>query len=278
MPSFQLSDATVAAVLRLSASALTALGILIVGWMVAAWVERLLRRIFAAEAPHIDITLGLMLASMARYGVLILVVLSALSTLGVQTTSVLAALGAAGLAIGLALQGTLANIAAGLMLLFLRPFHVGDSIDADGVGGTVTGIGLFTVEVVTGDGVYMSVPNSALWNKPIKNFSHLVERQLSVAVGIPYGGDLTKALSILRGLLDDPRVLRTPAPAVAVTDLGENAVTVTLTCWTRAADLSSLGNDLRLKATERLGTAGFAPPFPRREVRVEPTDRPQAAG
>jgi len=277
MPSFQLSDATVAAALHLGISALTALGILIVGWMAAAWVERLLRRLFAAEAPHIDITFGLMLASMARYGVLILVVLSALSTLGVQTTSVLAALGAAGLAIGLALQGTLANIAAGLMLLFLRPFHVGDSIDADGVGGTVTGIGLFTVELTTGDGVYMSVPNSALWNKPIKNYSRLAERQLSVAVGIPYGGDLAKALAVLRGLLDDPRVLHTPSPAVAVTDLGENAVTVTLTCWARAADLGVLGNDLRLRATERLGNAGFAPPFPRREVRVEPQERPQAA-
>jgi small conductance mechanosensitive channel len=123
----------------------------------------------------------------------------------------------------------------------------------------------------------MSVPNSALWNKPIKNYSRLAERQLSVAVGIPYGGDLAKALAVLRGLLDDPRVLHTPSPAVAVTDLGENAVTVTLTCWARAADLGVLGNDLRLRATERLGNAGFAPPLPRREVRVESQERPQAA-
>ena len=91
-------------------------------------------------------------------------------------------------------------------------FHVGDSIDADGVGGTVTGIGLFTVEMETEDGVYMSVPNSALWNKPIKNFSRLAERQLSVAVGIPYGGDLAKALAILRGLRKRRQARRLPRP------------------------------------------------------------------
>lgn len=274
-PPFQLSEVTLAAGLRLGVSLLTALGILIIGWLLAAWVERLLRRVFAA-APHIDVTLGLMLASMARYAVLVLALLSALSTLGVQTTSVLAVLGAAGLAIGLALQGTLANIAAGLMLLFLRPFHVGDSIDADGVGGTITSVGLFTAEIVTGDGVYMSVPNSALWNKPIKNFSRLPTRQLSVTVGIAYGGDLGKAIGILHGLFDDPRVLQAPSPAVAVTALGESAAQVTLTCWTRAADLGGLGNDLRLRATSSLAAAGFAPPFPRREVHLE-GGRPEPA-
>ena len=119
------------------------------------------------------------------------------------------------------------------MLLFLRPFHVGDGIEADGIAGTVRALRLLTTEVVTGEGVYVSVPNGALWIKPIRNLSRLPGRQLAVAVRVPYGADLGEALAVLRGLLDDARVLPAPTPGVAVTALGETAAEVTLGCWPR---------------------------------------------
>ena len=149
---------------------IAALVILVFGWWLAGRVQRLILRALD-RLPRMDATLKPFLSSLARYAIIAVTLVAVLARLGVETTSIIAVLGAAGLAIGLALQGTLQNIAAGIMLLVLRPFKVGDYIDAGGISGTVDEIGLFTTDMTTFDGVYQSVPNSSLWNTSILNYS-----------------------------------------------------------------------------------------------------------
>ncbi len=159
MPRIPISDATLAVIAAFALNLLVAILILAIGWVAAGWVQRLLRRALA-RVERLDATLRLLLASVARYAVLAFAVLAASAQLGIQTASLLALVGAAGLAIGLALQGALAIVAAGLMILLLRPFQVGDRIEAAPVAGRIDEIGLFTIELTTEDGVYLSVPNT----------------------------------------------------------------------------------------------------------------------
>jgi small conductance mechanosensitive channel len=248
--------------------ALGAVVMLVVGWTVAGWVERATRR-GLDRLPRIDATVKPMLASVVRYGVLTVTVIAVLGQFGVQTASILTVLGAAGLAIGLALQGTLSNIAAGFMLLLLRPFRVDDYIDADGIAGTVTAVGLFTVEMRTFDGIYLSVPNSQVWNRSIRNFSRLPTRRVDVTVGISYGDDVDGAMKVLDTLLrDDPRVLADPAPEVMVVALADSSVNINLRCWVASADYWAVLFDLNRRAKSTLERNGFSIPFPQRDVHL----------
>src|SRR5665213_1666920 len=165
---------------------------LAVGFVFIGWLGRALHRLLA-HIGHMDNTLKPILVSLVRYVVLILVGIGALSQLGIQTTSLLAVLGAAGLAIGLALQGTLSNIAAGIMLLWLRPFHVGDFIEVAGQSGAVEEIGLFVCQLRTFDGLFLFLPNSAIWNAPLKNHTRNGRRLVSVSVTLPGGADIDRA-------------------------------------------------------------------------------------
>ncbi len=195
--------------------------------------------------------------------------MAVLARLGIQTTSIIAVLGAAGLAIGLALQGTLQNIAAGIMLLILRPFKVGDYIDAGGTAGTVDEIGLFTTDMTTFDGIYLSVPNSSLWNTSILNYTRLPTRRLDIPVGIAYEDDVEKALSLLlEKLRTDSRVLADPEPQVMVTALGESSVDLNLRCWSLREDFWALRFDLNKNAKLWLDSAGISIPFPQRDVHL----------
>lgn len=255
-------------VLDYSLDFLGAILILLVGWSVAGWAGRAVRRLID-RSPRVDSTLKPLLASIVRYGILIIVLIAVLAQFGIQTTSIIALLGAAGIAIGLALQGTLSNIAAGVMLLFLRPFKVGEYIDADGIAGTVTEIGLFTTELTTFDGVYVSAPNSAVWNRTIRNFSRLPTRRIDLSVGISYDDDVDRAMAILSDLLSgDDRVLPEPGPQVMVTDLSDSAVVVNMRCWTEASNFWDLSFDLRKAAKARLEAAGITIPFPQRHIHV----------
>ncbi len=245
---------------------LGALILLVVGWIVAGWVRRVLRRTLMG-LPAADATVSAVLSNLARYTVLVLVLIAVLAQFGVQTASILAVLGTAGLAIGLALQGTLSNIAAGLMLLFLRPFKVGDYIDAEGIAGTVDEIGLFNTELTTFDGIYRAVPNSQIWSRAILNYSRLPTRRLDLVIGVDYGDDLERALSVLRDLLDgDERVLRDPEPQVMVSALADSAVNLTLRCWAKTEDFWALKWDLTRQTKERVEAAGCTIPFPQRVV------------
>ena len=183
--------------------------------MIIAGVLQRWTRAALGKIKGFDDTLQLFIAKAVKYVVLILVLVTVLAQFGVQTTSIIAALGAAGLAIGLALQGTLANIAAGVMVLVLRPFSVGDFVDSGGVAGTIEEIGLFVTQLKTADGIYVSAPNNQLWNSVITNYSRHKTRRLELVIGIGYQDDIDAALKTLLDLaVADDRVHKDPEPAV----------------------------------------------------------------
>ena len=248
------------------------IAILLFGWWVAGRVRGITLRSLN-NVPVVDDTLKPFFASIARYAVLAITLIAVLAKLGIQTTSIIAVLGAAGLAIGLALQGTLQNIAAGIMLLILRPLKVGDYIDAGGTAGTVNEVGLFTTDMTTYDGVYLSVPNSALWNTSILNYSRLPTRRMDVPVGIAYEDDVEAAIDLLLShLRSDDRVLAAPEPQVLVTGLGASSVDLSLRCWSTRENFWALKFDLNKDTKLWLDAAGISIPFPQRDVHLVPSN------
>jgi small conductance mechanosensitive channel len=245
-----------------------ALLLLIVGWWIAARANRAVARLLGAQT-RIDPTLRTVISSLVRYSILVIVLVAVLGQLGIQTTSILAALGAIGLAIGLALQGTLANIAAGMMLLWLRPFRVGDYIDTGAVAGTVMEVGLFASELHSWDGVYQFVPNAELWNRRIVNYSRLGTRLVDVKFGVAYADDIGKGKeTLLRVAGDDARTRADPAPAVFVDELGDSAVVLRLRVWAANADYWDLRRALTENGKAALEGAGLTIPFPQRDLHI----------
>lgn len=214
-----------------SFSILGALVLLVLGW----FLSRLLHRWALSGLSHvrgIDMTLAHFFANILRYTVLILVFVTVLGQFGVQTASIIAALGAAGLAIGLALQGTLQNIAAGIMLLVLRPFRVGEYIETKDVTGTITEVGLFATELRTSDGLYRLAPNSTLWNTPVTNYSRERTRKHDLQVTVPDNRDIDDEIDRLLDIArEDPTIESAPAPQVFIDSLGESSATLTLRYW-----------------------------------------------
>jgi small conductance mechanosensitive channel len=246
-----------------------ALLLLVVGWVVANRANHGIRRLLARQ-DRIDPTLSGLIASLVRYTILIVILVAVLGQLGIQTTSILAALGAAGLAVGLALQGTLSNIAAGMMLLWLRPFKVGDYIDSGSVAGTVVELGLFASELHSWDGIYQFVPNSELWNKRIINYSRLPTRLIDLAFSVSYDDDLAKGQKVLRKLAgDDERVASDPAPQTFVDELGDSAVVLRLRVWAPNSDYWTLRRALTERGKTALEAAGLSIPFPQRDLHIK---------
>ena len=246
-----------------------AIALLIVGWWVAARARRAIARVLGAQS-RIDATFSGVIASLVRYSILIVVVVAVLAQLGIQTTSILAALGAAGLAIGLAIQGTLSNIAAGMMLLWLRPFRVGDYIDSGSAAGTVKELGLFATELHTWDGIYLFLPNSELWNKKLINYSRLPTRLNDLAFGVDYADDLDKGLETLLAVAgNDKRVLPDPAPIVFVDQLGDSAVVLRLRVWSSNAAYWDVRRALTKNGKAALEAAGLSIPFPQRDLHIK---------
>jgi small conductance mechanosensitive channel len=215
---------------------LTALLILIVGFVIASWVSRAIRKILE-HSSRVDPTVRPVAAAASRYSILVIVIVAALGQLGIQTASLLAVLGAAGLAIGLALQGTLTNIAAGIMLLWLRPFRIGDYIEvpANNIAGTVKDVGLFACQLENIDGTFLFAPNGSIWNSALKNQTRIEGRLISFTVELPPAAATDKAREVLLAMLEhDPRVLKTPRPAVFLEGYGASTG-ATINCTFRAA-------------------------------------------
>lgn len=249
-------------VIRYSLSVAGALLILIIGWFIAGFLQRgtinSLSRI-----KGVDQTITRFFGGIVRYGVLIIVLVMVLGQFGVQTTSILAALGAVGLAIGLALQGTLQNIAAGVMLLILRPFRVGEYITAGSIIGTVQEIGLFTTELKTYDGLYVSAPNALLWNSPVINSSRLESRMHDFKVGIAYEDDIEQALSILKDIVASQNsVLPKPEPLYFVSELGDNAVVLCCRYWISTPDYWPVARNTTKLVKIAFDQAGISIPYP----------------
>jgi small conductance mechanosensitive channel len=244
-----------------------ALVILIIGFMVAGWLSRLTASTLGRT--KIDETLRHFLSSLVRYAIVAFTIIAVLERFGVQTTSFIAVLGAAGLAVGLAFQGTLSNIAAGIMLLLFRPFKVGQFIEAAGVAGTVELISLFTTELNTGDNVHIVLPNGQLWGTAVKNYSHNATRRVDINVGIGYGDDIGRAFEIVQGLLDaDERIQKDPAPALMVTNLGDNAVEIQMRAWCAGSDYWAVKFDLNRRIKEAFDAGGITIPYPQRTVHM----------
>lgn len=240
--------------------------ILAAGWMLGNWVNKTIQSI-----KKLDGTLRSFLGGLAKYAVFALAIVTVLGQFGVQTASLLAVLGAAGLAIGLALQGTLSNVSAGVMLLILRPFNVGDFITAGGVSGTVKTLGLFATEMATPDNIFIFVPNSQLWNTDIQNFSRNDVRRQDILVGISYNDDIEKAFKTIDGALaKDKRILTEAdrAPQIMVTNLGESSVDITVRFWSKSSDFWSLKIDTTKAVKEALDKAGITIPFPTRTLEM----------
>ncbi len=256
------------AVITYGVEILGAVVLLVIGWTVANWAQRMVGR-GLARLPWMDQTLKPFVTRLVWWIIIIFVLVAVLNQFGVQTTSIIAVLGAAGIAIGLALQGTLANVAAGVMLLILRPFNIGDYVDAGGDAGTVVEIGLFNTELTTFDGLCRLVPNSKIWTNTITNYSRNPTRRLDILVGISYGDDVAGAQEALMKLLKgDQRVLGDPEPKVLVKELADSAVILDMRCWTKGGDYWATVFDLTKAAKVGLEAAGYTIPFPQRDVHI----------
>ncbi|CAM5223247.1 Small-conductance mechanosensitive channel OS=Castellaniella defragrans OX=75697 GN=HNR28_002533 PE=3 SV=1 [Castellaniella defragrans] len=245
------------------------LAILVVGWAVSDLLGNWVRRL-AARTTRIDPTIVPIVRSVTVWAVRIVVLLAVLARLGVQTASLVAMLGASALAIGLALQGTLQNFAAGIMLLILRPIRAGEFVSVEGKGmGTVDEIGLFMTRFLQIDGTHLLLPNTLVWGNPIVNYSRNKTRRLDMMLGVRYGDDLDAALSALQDLIDHhASVLPDPAPQAMVMEYRDSTVMVNLRLWTKVDDYWNVYFDLHRRAPQVLRAAGLSSPIPLREVRA----------
>ena len=242
--------------------------ILVVGWIAAAWIARATRNALG-KTDRVDETLRGFFSGLVRYAVLAVVIIAVLNQFGVETTSLIAVFGAAGLAIGLALQGTLSNVAAGVMLLIFRPFRVGQYVDVAGHAGTVKELALFTTELATPDNVQIIIPNASVWGASVVNYSHHTTRRLDITLGIAYGDDIDHAFATVRKVLDaEDRMLGDPEPQIVVGELGDSSVNLYVRIWLKAADYWPAKFDLTKAFKEALDAAGISIPFPQRDVHL----------
>lgn len=241
---------------------LKALVVLIIGWMAAGTVAGIVRKKVNSR-PEIDPTLGNFVASTVRWVILAIMFVAVLGIFGIEATSIVAIMGAASLAIGLALQGTLSDIAAGVMLVVFRPYKLGQYVDIAGTAGTVKDLNLFTTELVTPDNVQIIIPNGQAWGTVITNFSAHDTRRVDVVFGIDYGDDAEVAKTvILETAAADERVLKDPEPWARVTNLGDSSVDITMRVWCEAVDYWELKFALTQTIKEAFDAKGISIPYP----------------
>jgi len=241
--------------------------ILIVGWWLAGRFSGYISGM--PKSGRLDASIAPILGQFVFYAVLFMTIILALGQFGIETTSLLAVLGAAGLAVALALQGTLSNVAAGIMMLWQRPHRVGEYIDGQGVAGTVTEVGLIGTKLQQADGVFVYVPNSQLWDAAITNYSRESTRRLDIRVGIAYDADISKARKEMLKIAKDDRVLSEPAePVVHVESLADSAVIVRLRCWTSTADYWACNWEFTEQVKLAFDKAGIEIPFNKIDLNV----------
>ncbi len=243
---------------------------LAVGFGAASWLARLVNRAMR-NADKIDPVFRPMPAKIVRIAVVIFTLIAVLNRFGVETTSLIALLGAASLAVGLALQGTLSNVAAGLMILLFRPFKIGDAIKLGGDVYVIDMLGFFVCKAHLPDGPTAFLPNSKIWGQTIVNLSVTDQdkRRIDEVYGIGYSDNIDTALTILRRIADDePRVLQDPAPLIKVEALGDSSVNILFRVWTARADWYATKLDLVQRCKEQLEQGGISIPFPQRDVHV----------
>ncbi|AFO88691.1 mechanosensitive ion channel family protein [Phaeobacter inhibens] len=258
-------------------SVLAAIVILLAGFIVASWVKRRIVQIADSHAS-LDVTLFHFLGNLARYVILAFAVLFVLNTFGVQTTSIIAAIGAAGLAIGLAMQGALSNVAAGIMLILFRPFKLGDFIEVDGEMGTVKEITLNNTVIASLSNLKVIIPNSEVWGNTITNYSEFDTRRAEWNFGVGYGANLATAEQVIRDtIMSDSRSHAEPEPFIQVNNLNSSSVDFLVRVWVDAAEYFQYQADMKRRVKEALDAAGIDIPFPTRTLVQVSSDASQQA-
>jgi small conductance mechanosensitive channel len=245
-----------------------AIALLFFGRMVCNAIRR--TTVKALERSNIDASLVPFLSGIVYYLAVAVLAIAVLNLFGIQTASAIAVLGAAGLAVGLALQGTLSNFASGVMLLIFRPFKIGDYVEVAGTAGSVQEIGVFSTVLNTPDNVKIIVPNSGIYGDTVKNYSANATRRNDLVMGISYDDDISVAIeTIERVLAGDDRILGDPAPLVAVAELGDSSVNIVVRPWCAGSDYWPLRCDLTRQLKEELEAAGCSIPYPQRDVHLQ---------
>lgn len=246
---------------------LLALAALIVGWWAIKWVVRLMDR--GLEKREVEATLRRFLHSLIEIGLKALLIISVASMVGIATTSFIAVLGAAGLAVGLALQGSLGNFAGGVLIMLFRPFKVGDYIETCGHAGTVNEIQIFNTILKTPDNRTIIVPNGPVANGSIVNFSAESTRRVDMVFGVSYDDDIDAAKQTLRGLIEaDSRVKTDPEPAILLSELADSSVNFTLRLWVDSTDYWGVYFDMHESVKKAFDAGGISIPYPQQDVHM----------
>lgn len=247
---------------------LLAILVILLAWIVTRVIKKVIMNAIK-KYPLMDESVGKVSASILRVFIWLIAFLIILDLFGVNTASILTVLGAAGLAIGLAMKDSLSNIAAGLMLLILRPYKVGDYVDSGAASGTIEEMGLFTTTLKTVDGIFVSVPNNAIFGGPVKNYSRNPLRRADIVVGIAYGDSLPKAIEVLTEYLkQNELVIQDPAPEVLVSELSDYSVNLNLRFWATSEKYWDAYWNVKEEVKAVIESAGLNIPFPQRVVTV----------
>jgi len=240
-------------------------------WIIGSWViKKLMKAVVALmTAKNYDISLQKFLTNLLSWVLKIVLILAVLGTIGVETTSFAAILAAGGLAIGLALQGSLANFAGGVLIMIFKPFKIGDLIEAQGITGVVKEIEIFTTKLATPDNKEAIIPNGTLSNGNIINYTSLGQLRVDLNIGIGYGDDIKKAKEvIMKALTDNPKVLKNPAPTVAVSELGDNAINLVVRPFSNVDHYWDVYFEALEDSKNALDAAGVKIPYPQRDVHL----------
>jgi small conductance mechanosensitive channel len=244
-----------------------AVAILIVGRWVAKAIKKLIQKLMSKR--DLDPTIVGFVSNLAYIALMAFIIIAAMGQLGIQTTSFIAVIGAAGLAIGLAFQGSLSNFAAGFLMILFRPFKAGDFIEGGGSAGIVEEIQVFTTKLKTPDNKIIIVPNSKMMGDNITNFSANPTRRVELVVGVSYSDDIDKVKEVLNGILSqDDRILKDPAPMIALSELADSSVNFVVRVWVNAADYWGVYFDTNETVKKRFDAEGISFPFPQRDVHL----------
>lgn len=254
-------------VIQYAVQAVGVLVLLVIAWLLAGWARRVTRR--GLERGGVDLTLTKFFGNLARYVVLIAAVLAVLPVVGINTSSFAAVLAAAGFAVGLAMQGTLSNFSAGVMLLTFRPFKVGDVVSVGGNTGKVNEIELFTTTLDTPDNRRIIVPNSNVFGSTIENVTFHPIRRVDVAVGTDYGADIAQTRALLEGIARQHHAVEGQDPAVVLTELGDSSINWAVRVWCNTGDYWAVKDALTHAVKDGLDGASIGIPFPQRDVHID---------
>ena len=257
--------------LEFGMKALIALAIFFVGRLIARLITKGLHNVM--QSQEVDKILETFVCNLAYWALMIFVIIAAINQIGVQTTSLIAVMGAAGLAIGLALQGSLANFAAGVLIVMFRPYRVGDFVEAAGIAGVVLQVQILTTVLKTGDNKQIIVPNGQIMGSIITNYSANETRRVDMTIGVSYDDDLDKVRGTIQELVNaDDRILKDPECLIAVSALADSSVNFTVRPWVNTADYWGVMFDLTEAIKKRFDQEGISFPFPQQDVHLYKND------